>query len=118
MLLKEETVLNVLPFGLLELSADGTILYYRPDEKEDQKVNNSDLVGLNILTRVTPLAQSGKFQERLRNFQRSQAPADSFHLTFDSEDGVVVRAKVLLAHIREQSETGATDSTLVHIRRA
>lgn len=30
MLLKEETGLNVLPFGLLELSTDSTILYYRP----------------------------------------------------------------------------------------
>jgi hypothetical protein len=51
------------------------------------------------------------------NFRRSHAPADSFYLTFNSEDGGV-QAKVLLAHIREQSETGATDSTLVHIRRA
>ncbi|HEY0098212.1 MAG TPA: hypothetical protein VGB76_04585 [Pyrinomonadaceae bacterium] len=52
MLLKEETGLNVLPFGLLELSANGTILYYRPDEKEDQQANNTDLVGHNILTGV------------------------------------------------------------------
>jgi hypothetical protein len=116
MLLKEEIGLNVLPFGLLELSADGTILYYSPDEKEDQKVNNSDLVGHNLLTDITPLAQAGEFRERLRNFRRSHAPADSFHLTFNLEDGGV-QAKVLLAHIREQSETGATDSTLVHIRR-
>ena len=117
MLLKEETGLNVLPFGLLELSADGTILYYRPDEKDDSKVYKSDLVGQNILTDVTPLAQAAEFRERLRDFRRSHAPADSFHLTFNLEDGGV-QAKILLAHIREQAETGARNSTLVHIRRA
>jgi hypothetical protein len=116
MLLKEEIELNVLPFGLLELDADGTILYYRPDEKEDQKVNTAELVGHNILTDVMPLAQAAEFRERLRNFRRSYAPADSFHLTLRLEDGSV-EAKVLLAHIREQTQTGATDSTLVHIRR-
>ena len=117
MLLKEEIDLNALPFGLLELSADGTIIYYRPDEKEDRKVNHADLVGHNILTDVLPLAGAAEFRERLRNFRRSHAPADSFHLTLRLDDGSV-EAKVLLAHISEQSETGATDSTLVHIRRA
>jgi hypothetical protein len=117
MLLKEEIDLNMLPFGLLEIASNGTILYYRPDEKEDQKLNASQLVGHNLLTDVAPIAQAGEFQERLTSFRRSYAPADSFYLTFRLGDDTV-QAKVLLAHIREQTQTGATDSTLVNISRA
>ena len=117
MLLKEELDLNVLPFGLLELDDHGTILYYRPDEKEDQRVKGLDLVGHNLLTDVAPIAQAKEFQDRLRNFHRSYAPADSFHHTFESGDSSV-QAKVLLAHIREQSDAGTADSILVHIRKA
>ena len=62
MLLKEELDLNVLPFGLLELDGDGTILYYRPDEKEAQRVNGLDLVGHNLLTDVAPSLKPESFK--------------------------------------------------------
>lgn len=114
--LKEKIKQNVPPLGLFELDDDGMILYYRADEKDNPKIPTSDLVGHNLIKDFTALAQAAEFRDHLNNFRQSRAPADSFHLNFPLEDGWL-KVKVLLAHIREQSENGAADSTLVHIRK-
>jgi hypothetical protein len=115
--LKEETELNVLPLGLLELDAEGRILYYRPDEKEDQEMSAGEFVGHNLFNDFAPIVQAAEFRDRLTSFRRRLATADSFQLNFQMADGWL-KAKVLLAQIREHSEYGATNSTLVHIRKA
>jgi hypothetical protein len=79
MLLKEEIGLDVLPFGLLELDDDGTVLYYRPDEREHADMPASVLVGRNLFTEVTPIAQAGDSRDRLVSFRRGHTPGNSFH---------------------------------------
>lgn len=87
MLLKEALELNVIPFGLFELDDAGTVLFYRPDEQEDMAT--SALVGRNLLTEVTPIAQAEEFRDRVHRFRRSHTPADSFHFTLCLEETVL-----------------------------
>jgi hypothetical protein len=116
MQLKEAFERNVVPFGLLELDAAGTVLYYRPDGQEDEDMDASTLVGRNLLTEVVPINDAREFRDRLYSFRWGDAPADSFNFTFCLEEGCVL-VKVLLAHIREQTEAGAGGSILMHIRK-
>jgi hypothetical protein len=112
--LEEEFDPQSLPFGLLELDADGTVLYYKPDAGEGDGVSNSRLIGRNLFTEVPTISRAGGFRDRLNTFRRSHAPADSFLHTFQLEHGDV-QAKILLARLHERSAMGSTESILLHI---
>ena len=102
------------PYGLLELDAAGTILYYTPD---GHARSAAQVVGRNFFTDLAPMANGGEFRELLNGFRLGHQPACSFDFTFELGH-VSCRARVLLARIREQSELGIAESILVNIRRA
>lgn len=105
-------------FGLVELDTAGTVLYARiePDDAK-RPAPAPDYRGLNFYTEVAPFRNVGEFKERLDYFSRGSQPAYSTDFTCDYEDGPLL-VKLLLARIRERSETDVTKSILVHIRRA
>src|SRR3954470_19824005 len=74
--------LNALPYGLLELDANGTVLYFKPDREKEVYYSAADLVGRNLFTDVAPLTEAKDFQDRIKSFRRSPSPADSFNFTF------------------------------------
>ncbi|HEX8709578.1 MAG TPA: PAS domain-containing protein [Pyrinomonadaceae bacterium] len=113
--MSHEPSFNALPFGLLELDGEGTVLYFKPEQREIPGLQTTELIGQNFFTAITPIAEAGEFRERIRSFKRSHAPAESFHFTFGFENRYL-SVRVLLARIREQSELGSAESVLIHIR--
>ena len=107
--------LNMLPLGLLELDANGTVLYFKPDRESNSGCSAADVVGRNLFTDIGPIAEAVDFQERVKTFRRRHAPADSFQCTFNCNHNYIA-VKVLLAHIHEPSVLGSTESVLIHIR--
>ena len=101
-------------YGLLELDAAGTIIYYTPDERADGAAH---VVGRNFFTDIAPMANGAEFRELLNSFRLSHEPARRFDFTFQLGQASC-RAHVLLARIREQSELGSAESVLVNIKRA
>jgi hypothetical protein len=116
MLLEKESITQMLPFGLLELDADGVVRYFKPDSAEDSSLQPSELIGHNLYTDVLMLAQTNEFRDRINIFSRMHIPADSFPYTFSSEQEQV-QVKVLLARRHEQSDQGDVGYILVHIRK-
>ncbi|HWS89915.1 MAG TPA: hypothetical protein VN282_23305 [Pyrinomonadaceae bacterium] len=105
-------------FGLVELDAAGTVLYARIEADGATPDGVApDYTGRNFYTEVAPFSNVVELRDRLDRFSRGTQPALSFDFTCDYEDGPV-RAKVLLARIRERSQSDETKSVLVHIRRA
>lgn len=115
--MSNETASLPLPLGLLELDASGTVIYFRPDGKKVPTPAGADLIGRNFFADIPAVAGAKEFQARLQSFRRNHAPADNFTYIFPTDQGHV-RAKVLLARIREQSTLGNVESILVHIREA
>jgi photoactive yellow protein len=113
--MQNKSSLNVLPIGLLEVDANGTVLYFKPDREGASGCSAADVVGRNLFTDIAPIAEAGEFQERINIFRRRHAPADSFHFTFNCNQNYF-SVKVLLARIHEQSVLGSIESVLVHIR--
>jgi photoactive yellow protein len=108
--------LDVLPLGLIELDATGTVLYYKPEQKEDLNATPPlKIVGRNFFTEIAPVAHASEFQELIRSFARSPAPATSFNFTFLSGH-MTLPVRVLLARIHENSGLERTESLFVHIR--
>lgn len=108
--------LNILPIGLLELDATGTILYFKPDKGTPPDCSSEDVVGRNLFTDIIPIAEDKEFKERIKAFEHSHVPTDSFHFTFSFGQSDLA-VKVLLARIHEQSLVGNNESILIHIRR-
>lgn len=113
--MNNRTSLKTVPFGLLEVDATGTILYFKPDRDGVPTCSAADFVGRNLFTDVAVVAEDKEFQERIKAFRRGPMPADSFHFTFGSGQNYL-SVKVLLARIHEQSVLGSVESVLVHIR--
>jgi hypothetical protein len=104
-------------FGLVELGADGTVLYSRIETDGVRPFPATNITGRNFYSEVAPFRNVGEFQERLDSFTRGSQQADSISFICQYGDGPV-RVKVLLARIRERSADAVTKSILVHIRKA
>ena len=103
-------------FGLVELGADGTVLYSRIESNAQRLFPAASITGRNFYSEVAPFLNVKEFHRRLDGFTRSSQQASSFHFTCEYEDGPLL-VKVLLARMRERSEHDLTKSILVHIRR-
>jgi hypothetical protein len=103
-------------FGLLELDADGRVLYSRIERDADWHQPAHNITGRNFYSEVAPFLNVEEFHRCLDNFSRSAQAANTIPFTCQYEDGPV-QVKVLLARIRERSEDELTKSILVHIRK-
>lgn len=112
--MNRDSSLDLLPFGLLELDANGTILYFKPEDESGSIYSPSDITGHNFFTDIAPIAEAREFQDRIKTFTCCSAPADSFYFTFDSTHNYFA-VKVLLARIHKQSVLGSAESVLIHI---
>jgi photoactive yellow protein len=113
--MENESSLNLLPFGLLELDTTGTVLYYKPEQWESFDAPPPDMLGRNFFTEITRVAEAGEFQDHIKSFGQGHAPATSFNFTFEYGHRMLL-VRVLLARIHEKSGIGKTESLFVHIR--
>jgi hypothetical protein len=103
-------------FGLYELDAAGTVLYYRVEPNGEPGETRPDISGLNFYDEVAHFENVEEFRRRVTQFTRSASPADNFD--FDCRyEGCAQPVKVLLARIRERVNNDRTKSVLVHIRK-
>ena len=105
-------------YGLVELDQAGTVLYTRFEaDGAPPGARAPDYTGLNYFTEVATFSNAVEFRNQLDRFSRGSQPALSMDFTCEYEDGPV-SVRVLLARIRERSQSDLTKSILVHIRRA
>ena len=103
-------------FGLFELDAVGTVLYYRIEPDGEPCGTLPDMAGRNFYDEVAPFENVEEFRRCVTQFTCSASPADSFNFNCRYEDRIEP-VKVLLARILERVNRNKTKSVLVHIRR-
>lgn len=114
----QESLSLDVPLGLLELDADGMVLYYKPDRGGAVHADGGrGIVGRNFFADVLCAADCAGLRERLGDFWRGHDPTRNFDFTFNSERASLA-AKVLLARTREHSAGVERESVFVYIRRA
>ena len=102
-------------FGLFELDATGTVLYYRIEPGAKPGLNSPNTAGHNFYDEVAPFENVEEFRECVTQFTLGGNLADSFN--FDCRyDGFAHTVKVLIARLRKDQRN--TNSVLVHFRRA
>jgi hypothetical protein len=104
-------------YGLVELDAAGTVLYYNPEKDGVSTDTKADIVGHNFFEEVAQFDGVREFRQRVNSFRLGHAPALSFNFDFRF-DHASYPAKILLARIHDRSELGRQESVFVHIRKA
>lgn len=104
-------------YGLVELDAEGYVLYYNPEKDGTPALSRAEIVGQNFFTDVAKFDAVREFREKVNAFWLGHAPASSFNFTFDYKHAHYP-VRILLARIHDHSEMGRRDSIFVHIRKA
>ena len=63
--------LNRLPFGVIRLTADGTVIEYNEAEASIAKLRAQDVIGKNFFTEVAPCTRVAEFQGELLKLQQA-----------------------------------------------
>lgn len=105
---------QLIPFGLWELEANGTVRHYEAEVGE-HALQSSEVNGPNFFE-IVPSSQVQEFREEVQRFILGSAPAHSFDLTLHVDEESI-RTRVLLASTHV-SKSGGVRVILLHIRRA
>ncbi|HWS56381.1 MAG TPA: PAS domain-containing protein [Pyrinomonadaceae bacterium] len=104
-----------MPLGLVEFEADGTVLYYNRDSRDDSKGVAPEMVGRNLFAELMPAVPGEQLRLLVRQFLDSHAPAQSHLLSF-ARDGSAAEFRVLLARLHSRAAQQDHESVLMHIR--
>jgi photoactive yellow protein len=104
----------VLPFGLFELDAAGTVIRYSPAAETAPPVEARDVWGRNFFTEVAPVEQVVGFRLRFHSFMASGQAVERFTTTFAHEQQNI-KVQIMMAHITEKSNEERKRLALVRI---
>ena len=103
-----------LPYGLLELDAEGAVIRYSPASEQHSDVEASDVLGRHFFQEVLPDEHLKEIQARFHLFMAHGQTVDRFSTSFDSPEGQV-KVQILLARITGQAERGQERLALVRL---
>ena len=86
---RSEAELDELPFGIICLDEEGTILRYNLAEARLARLDRNQVVGKNFFARVAPCTAGPGFEGRFREFARASGGQDvlRFDYLFDFKFG-------------------------------
>ena len=100
--MKDSSLKTKLPFGLLELNADGDVIRYSPASEQFSEIQAVDVLGRHFFREVLPNGELKDFQTRFQIFMLHGQTVDRFSASFDSAEGLI-KVQVLLAKITAQN---------------
>jgi photoactive yellow protein len=110
----QNSSVSILPFGLFELDAAGTVIRYSPASESAPAVEANTVWGRNFFTDIAPVEQVVGFRLRFHSFMASGQAIERFTTTF-AHGQQNIKVQIMLAHITEKSEDGRRRLALVRI---
>ncbi|HEX9009132.1 MAG TPA: PAS domain-containing protein [Holophagaceae bacterium] len=92
-----EAELDALPFGVIVLDGEGTVLVYNRAEEELAGRRSQDVIGRNFFTEVAPCTSVKAFQGQFAAFCEGSEPSRTFQFTFRFPTGPV-KVQILFLH--------------------
>jgi photoactive yellow protein len=105
---------SIIPFGLLELDSQGTVVNYSPAR---ERVTGAGaparhILGKNFFDEVMPVLPVREFKERFLRFMSFGDSVERFTIRFPLEEREV-RVQIMLARITERTERSSERLALV-----
>jgi photoactive yellow protein len=105
----------IIPFGLLELDGQGTVVHFSPArETEAGNGAHDQVVGKNFFDDVMPVLPVKEFKDRFLRFMSIGESVQRFTIKFPFEQQDV-RVQIMLARITERSERTSERLALVRL---
>lgn len=107
------TQLDKLPFGVIDLDAQATVLAYNRKESELSRLSPEKVIGRNFFTEIAPCTAVKEFQGRFNEFMQGHEQVMTFDFIFSFRDGPV---EVEIFFLRGSSINGfSTDGHFARI---
>ncbi len=74
--------LDLLPFGIIELNEDGTVVAFNTAEESLSHRSKDEVIGLNFFSEVAPCADVKEYHGRFREFLKGKALTEKFNYTY------------------------------------
>jgi photoactive yellow protein len=103
-----------MPFGLLELDAEGRVVRYGPAHEREPASVREKIVGRNFFTEVAPRPEILQFKARFEHFMANGELVDRFTVEYPSAEGTI-SVQFLLAHMAQGSSRDLDRLALVRI---
>lgn len=94
--------LDELPFGVIELNADGMVTAYNRAEADLARTQVEHVLGRNFFTEVAPCTAVREFEGRFRQFLKSDEKLEQFDFTFSFREGPV-GVEIFMLHCEGQA---------------
>jgi photoactive yellow protein len=105
---------SIIPFGMFELNAEGTIVHYSPATEGRSQTLSRGVVGRNFFNDFFRTSQVEDFKSRFHNFMADGTSVERFTLSFPyNREGIKIQ--VVMAHLSEKTERGHERFALIRL---
>jgi photoactive yellow protein len=104
----------IIPFGMFELNATGTIIHYSPANEERRQELAGKVVGRNFFDDFFYTSQVENLKSRFHAFMAHGTSVDRFTTTFPYHQESV-KIQVVMAHLSEKTENGRERFALIRL---
>lgn len=81
--------LDLLPFGIIELNEDGTVVAFNTAEERLSRRSRVEVIGKNFFTDVAPCADVKEYRGRFKDFLKGEALTERFNYTYYFESSTL-----------------------------
>jgi photoactive yellow protein len=105
---------SIIPFGMFELNATGTIIHYSPAMEVHREEFAGKVVGQNFFDDLSSISQVENLKSRFHAFMANGTSVDRFTLTFHYRQESI-KIQVVMAHLSEKTENGRERFALIRL---
>jgi photoactive yellow protein len=103
-----------IPFGLFELDAAGTVIYYSPSTEEHRDALRVEMIGRNFFSRLASISEVEELKSRFLRFMASGTSFERFTVSFPYKQESV-KVQIVMAHVSEKTEQGRERFALLRV---
>jgi photoactive yellow protein len=105
---------SVIPFGMFELDAAGTVIHYSPATEERKDRLPVNILGRNFFDRLASISAVEELKSRFLNFMADGTSFERFTISFPYNQESI-KLQIVMAHVSEKSENGRERFALLRV---
>jgi photoactive yellow protein len=106
--------ISIIPFGMFELNAAGTVVHYSPATEERRDAQSNKVLGQNFFDDLFPTLQVAEMKSRFHRFMADGTSVERFTVSFPYNHESI-KVQIVMAHLSEKTERGHERFALIRL---
>jgi photoactive yellow protein len=106
--------ISIIPFGMFELNAMGTVVHYSPATEERKDTLAGKVLGQNFFDDLLPTTQVDEMKSRFHRFMADGTSVERFTVSFPY-NRESIKVQIVMAHLSEKTERGHERFALIRL---